>query len=217
MPNEPISGELDELLVSIEESKKMEEAKANVPPPKKCDIRLVLPANVIELLQSAPHNDTVRTLVEQKLKLQTPIPKELLTFEAIKDWVENTVSSDVVKVVSHPLVAAISKSATQYGKCSYSVSVSGSGAVHIPDKALIEMVEEADGDGDVFVELVRDYISEHEEVEMDSDGNYDTTDYQPEGEENSEVWQWDNWRGFERELHNKIKQLCPEAYSQMWE
>lgn len=201
----------------------------DVKPAKTCEIRDVLPPSVVELLGSAPHNDTVRAVILAHLR--QPIPEDKRTFEEIRDWIETTIPAPVkpqsrgwapvdtgapatpVNMISF----AISGSETETGKIFYEVLRSGRANYQISERDFLRMAADSESMSDL-VELVTDEISEDwtETVELDSYGDFEygsivegSQDY-----DNSE-WEFNIPIGIRRFIYEQLHRLNPEELNRI--
>jgi len=165
--------------VELDGAKKTVEVKS--PPKKKCNITDFLPRSVIDLVKSAPNNETIRNLLLAHLKV--PVPREEDTFEKVKNWIEYNCEIPPKPKSSWELemerqqaeqerlnAAAAERRRTQvmvevvasereHGRCSYHNTREGRGQMGVCREALIEAASEA-SDSDEFFDLIASKIDE---------------------------------------------------------
>jgi hypothetical protein len=162
---------------------------ADSSPTKKCHIAQVLSPKDINLLKTAPENDTVRTVIHAKLK--QAIPDDKKTYEDIEGWIETTFEAP--KLPEAPKAAekieiGITAWDTENGRCLYSIRREGRGLVPILVTRLLELAEEADHMDELMAnleeeigEMYYNYVSlecdydEAEHTEHESNDNDDST------------------------------------------
>lgn len=186
---------------------------------KKCLIEQMLPVSVIELIRTAPHNDTVRSVLLAHLK--QPVPETCKTFETIKDWIESTFEPPVV---SRP---AVKKSTMvdihcqvqedELGTCTYRVTKCGEGTIPISEARLLEIATESDDDNEfenaVREELMNDWSSYIDtEAERDSDYHYSDREMN-----DSDNFEFDFTNDGLSALRDRLASLNPEEYERLYE
>lgn len=183
--------------------------------PRTCIIQQALPASVVQLLQAAPHNETVRAVVLAHIKV--PIPSEHVTYESIKEWIETTIVKAAPKGVVRANVPGapaqphrgimfdITGREDEVGSCSYSVKNSGSCSISIPMEEFVEMMADSDDLSDLR-EKITDYIAEHwmDEISMEAvDDGYEHNNYERSGTENAD---WDYACNVELKMRQYVRE-----------
>jgi hypothetical protein len=140
-----------------------------VPEPlkRKCELKDVLPQGVIQLLASAPHNETVRNVLLAHLKV--PVPEELKSYKDIQDWIEFNIEPPKALAAkggvpipasrAEVVAVAIALDDREHGTCSYSRDMWGRGTVNVTQHDIVTAAAESD-DSDEFWGRVRDVIYE---------------------------------------------------------
>lgn len=159
--------------------------------PKKCDISQVLTAVTLELIKQSPENTGVRSMVHSELL--RPIPKELVTFDTIKDWVEKTIDKPAGSIddlgglipptqnEAEAFRINVRCSEDQVGTACWTEHVHGSANYAISRRELQGIIAEAIGNGEDLsglVERVQEYFQEeaadhNPHMESDSGPHYD--------------------------------------------
>ena len=201
----------EQLRVAADTPKK-EEPK----PAKTCDIKQLLTASVLQLLQSCPDNITIRTMVANALN--KPIPDDKLTFEQIKDWVEFNQDFSNPKEPSrdHFLIIPITKSGTEIGTCSYEVTTHGSQMFKLPDSVIEQCAEDADGDIEEFWLCLTEYIIDHESVPMDRVGDVETYGYNSSDDLNDNGWEWSRMTDSKSAIRMRVRDISPQLFRTLW-
>jgi hypothetical protein len=173
---------------------------ATLPPPvtRKCSIEEVFEAGFIELLKLVPANPYVRALVLKFTGKLPPVECEL--FEQLQDWVEfNCVKRIRKTAASQPprddgISISVDFSEQEYGRAHYSVECSGSDTFQIGADELVEMIRDAIADGgaisavvDAIATLIDDDAWNRCSPNMDNYGDYDYSEHDSGGTDNSEV------------------------------
>lgn len=153
------------------------------PPPKKCDIGLVLSQTVHELLQAAPDNEVTRAVVMSQI--QQAVPLQLSGYEQIREWIEFNVEQKQVKAVpstggrNTAFSIPIRVSETERGSCNYTGTRSDSYNFGFSERTVLNAADNADS-LEELVESLRTHIDEnvcndgelddlsHEDFEMNS-------------------------------------------------
>lgn len=201
-----------------------------VPPPppapvKKSSLFEVLPLSVIELLKTAPHNETIRAVV--LAHIGTPIPDEHRKFEDIQNWIEFNIAPKLTKL-GMPKKATPHAAATrflnddgdvtiecdvmeeEYGTCRYSITNTGRGCIPITQQQLRLLVENCSR-WDNLVDEVCDNLSEgwpdYVEAGNPTDDGYSYDDYSTSGTEDSSCHI--SVRGH-TQLREAVRSLFPE-------
>ena len=186
----------------------LEAAPSSPTTPTKGDIKRVLPANILQLLEAFPNNDTVRTMVSNKLKKQ--LPPEAVTFVDIRKWVEEVIPAPPPTPPSRPIDMIVTESGVESGTCSYSRNMSGQATFRISDELIKEIWEGEDWDDmDSFLGAVSDHVMENVEIDMepgDEDiSEHSSRDYEGHGKD------YGNWTAVKRALVDRVRALFPEA------
>ena len=195
-----------------------------VPEPikRKCELKQVLPAGVIQLLASAPHNETVRNVLLAHLKV--PVPEELKSYKDIQDWIEFNIeppSAPLVKGSPPPgrtadlvevLVDAIE---IELGSCNYSRDVSGRGNVGVSREDILDAAINAD-DEDEFFRLVREGMDDavRDRIEMEPDDEFRYRDYEVSDSADFSV---EIRQTGQEALKLALRDIDPEAYERLFE
>jgi hypothetical protein len=160
---------------------------------RKCEIAQMLPVGVLQLLASAPHNETVRHVLLAHLKRS--VPEELKTYKDIQDWIEFNFDPPSVPIGKQKAVPGqnvievlVVAHVEETGSCSYHERQQGRGNMRIRLELLTDIASEADDVDEFWEEIrtefydqgVRDYIS-LETVE----GSQNHSDYEPSGDDDS--------------------------------
>ena len=148
---------------------------AATPPPKKCDIGLVLGKTIHELLQAAPDNEVTRAVVMSKIK--QPIPPQLSEYAQIREWIEANIEQQVAKpkALDGNRIAfriPISITESESGTCSYRGTRTDSLDFEFREHTILTVAEDCES----FEELVsalRDHIIEN----ASNDGDLEEIDY----------------------------------------
>lgn len=128
------------------------------PPPvpkRKCAMLSVLPASVINMLKTAPNNNTFRAKAMAILG-ELP-PADCDTFAKIKDWVEfnfpKSGSGPAASAVSQ-ITLSISKYRTEHGHCRFRRSVSGSGTITLKFEEVMDAIKQSVDNEDSYDDLM---------------------------------------------------------------
>ena len=188
----------------------------------------MLPGSVIELIRSAPHNDTVRAVVLAHLK--QPIPPEHVTYDAIKQWVEATIEAPKAKksqledildgIVARPNTPAVRNtinipirgSDTESGTAMYTVRRNGRAHYEISVRDFMTMVDAA-GSLDEFCSAMDEFIAEdwEESVELNDNREYDYTNHEPDSDEPHTGSEWDYDCNIRALLRQLLAQHAPNS------
>jgi hypothetical protein len=183
--------------------------KTPTPPVSTCNIKDVLPASVIQMAESFPQNETVRSVLCAHLK--APVPAEAQTFQQIRDWIETHVvkeNPEPFKDVGITLLIEASRNVS--GTCHYSVTESGDGDVKFSDEWLKNAISDSGNLDDLFG-IIRDEIEDRGGASLadmsDEEGtqyytNHERTDTDNEG--------WDLQRSTRTILINAVRRLRPD-------
>ncbi len=132
---------------------------------KKCNVREVLPASVIPLVQAAPNNETIRNLLLAHLKV--PVPVEEDTYAKIVKWIEFNVSPsprpknaidemmerqriDEERRAATRVMVFVSASEREHGRCDYHRDIKGRGDMPIDRAQIVRDASEAENANDFF-------------------------------------------------------------------
>lgn len=135
------------------------------PPKKKCNVRDVLPASVIPLVQAAPNNETIRNLL--LAHVMVPVPVEEDTYDKIVKWIEFNVSpppprkSDVESALERQQIEEQRRAATQvrvsvrasereHGRCDYHRDIKGEGEMPLDPAIMVREAAESENADDFF-------------------------------------------------------------------
>lgn len=189
MPKKEVKIEMDGATVTVE-----------VPEPlkRKCKIEDVLPASVLQLVKSAPQNETIRNVLLAHLKI--PVPPELKTFNDIKDWVEFNIDppksawdQECERIEANNrnrIMVHIQANDREHGSCNYSEDLRGDGSVPLEPDEILEAAEEA-SNLDEFWRNIRNAIMENDprdHVFMDPvEGSQNYTDHESSDHDGIEV------------------------------
>lgn len=194
--------------------------------PKGCKIEDVLPLSVIELLKTAPHNDTVRAVILAHLK--QPIPVDKLTYESIREWIEATIPAPV-RHRWNPVPAAPGQPETpgnmilrfdikgddeERGRASYTVVRRGRGYRDLNTVDFMRMVSDSDNITELMNQL-DEWISDDWEsyVEFTDYGEYQYDDHEGNDWVDAE---WDYAITDVREfVKSQVLRLSPEEYRRL--
>lgn len=185
-----------------------------------CLINQVLPQGVIELLQTSPNNETVRSVLLANLK--QAVPAELTTFEAIKEWIEKNITpranhgalplppgADITPAMLVPI--ALSGSDREIGHAIYSVNRRGTGTLPVDADEIIRMARAA-GNMDDLLTDIREWLSDDydagEYIDMEEIGAYDYSDHEITDREDF-AWELDDSLVREQ-IVNLLRQRDPE-------
>jgi hypothetical protein len=179
-------------------------------PVKKCNLKDALPASVIQMVESFPQNETVRSVVCAHLKV--PIPKECETFQQIQNWIEATIDPPKSGQPNNYIIIPLSASSIECGRCEYSVSRSGNGNFKVTDSEMIAMLQEAE-DCDDLKAFLTDLINNKggaSLVDMDDDGNYGYINHEATSIEDVN---WDYSERLALILKDAVRRLDPDKAS----
>lgn len=167
-------------------------APVPVLPARKCDPELLLGVTLVSLLRLNPTSPVLRAEVMARCK--QGVPDNFQTAEVILEWVALNISPSVLPpppgkrtLTAHrELEVEVTASETEYGRCRYSVSRSGSGTFTKTLEELRSLAEEVD-DFDGLLKRLREEI-ENDASEivdgMDDYGDHEYEDYESSDSEN---------------------------------
>jgi hypothetical protein len=159
-----------------------------------CSIEHVFDSSFIELIQLAPKNPSVRSLI-LKLTGKMP-PSECETFEQVKEWVEARCErrKHSARTGGPGISMRVEFSETEHGRADYSVRRHGTDQFEIGADDLIEIIEGAIDAGEGIEEIVNaisqrvdDDAWNQCEPSLDEYGDYDYTDHESRDFTDSEV------------------------------
>jgi hypothetical protein len=194
-----------------------------LPPPveRKCRIEEVFDASFIELLKLVPANPFVRAWV---LKFTGKLPPvECERFDALKDWVECNCVKRLRKAAAPAqgnddpgIDIEVDFSEQEYGRAHYSVERYGTETYHLSGDDLVELIRDAIADGGAIsavVEAVAKRIDDdawdHVDPDLDNYGDYDYTEHDSDGADNSEI-------KFSRErIRNAVLRFVQEQHPEL--
>jgi hypothetical protein len=161
---------------------------------RRCRIEEVFDAGFIELLRLVPRNPHVRALI---LRLTSKMPGPTCgTFEEIKEWVE-THCEKRVPIQGRTrgeagIEITVDFSETEYGRAHYSVSRSGQDEFHLGADDLLQMVQNALGEGeglegviDAIAGRIDDDAWSQCEPNLDDADDYDYSDHEETSSDSS--------------------------------
>ena len=161
---------------------------------RRCRIEEVFDAGFIELLRLVPRNPHVRALI---LRLTSKMPGPTCgTFEEIKEWVEThcekRVPSQGRTRGENGIEITVDFSEIEYGRASYSVSRSGQDEFHLGADDLLQMVQNALGEGeglegviDAIAGRIDDDAWSQCEPNLDDADDYDYSDHEETSSDSS--------------------------------
>lgn len=197
----------------VEKAMKASEVKEPPPPPKKtCDIKDMLPPSVAQMVKEFPLNETVRSVVCAHLK--KPIPKELETFQQIRDWIETTFSKDSPTATTGIVKMSVVGGDIEYGRCNYRVNRTSRGNFSITEADLITEAQECDGYLH-FIDRIKEMLTDDDEGGrsnlrgMEWDGVPAYEEYEDADDSPEEFWIDIDDAG-RKVLSDTVKRLAPE-------
>ena len=161
---------------------------------RRCRIEEVFDAGFIELLRLVPRNPHVRALI---LRLTSKMPGPTCgTFEEIKEWVEThcekRVPSQGRTRGENGIEITVDFSEIEYGRASYSVSRSGQDEFHLGADDLLQIVQNALGEGeglegviDAIAGRIDDDAWSQCEPNLDDADDYDYSDHEETSSDSS--------------------------------
>jgi hypothetical protein len=171
-----------------------------LPPPveRKCSIEEVFDASFIELLKLVPANPYVRALILKFSGKLPPVECEL--FDQLKDWVEFNCVKRIKKTAASQqpdndgISISVGFSEQEYGRAHYSVERYCTDTYQLSGDDLVEMIRDAIADGgaisavvDAVAARIDDDAWDHVEPDLDNYGDYEYSDHDSDGADNSET------------------------------
>lgn len=164
-------------------------------PRRRCLIGQFLGPDVVSLIKLAPNNATFRARVMAVVG-EMP-PKELDTFEKIKDWVEFTFPKDgapqigtrVLPPENPPLEVRYGAEETEYGRCRFSRQFNTRDTFRMTHDEVVQVIRESDDMDDAIRDIIermeshaqnsgnREEVSESTECHEVDDGSGVELDY----------------------------------------
>lgn len=208
--------------VDLDGAKKVVE----VPEPlkRKCKITQVLPVGVLQLLASAPHNETVRNVLLAHLKQS--VPEELKTYTDIQDWIEFNIDPPnvlIAKIKTAPgradelvqvLVVADER---EHGSCCYHRDLTGRGTVGISREDILEAAAESD-EWEEFVNNIRGRWNDSDVRDrINLEPLASSTSYDSHESDESDGIEVIIQEEGENALKQMLQTLDPEGYARLFE
>lgn len=139
---------------------------------KLCSMESVIPKPLLDMLKTAPENETFRTRVHAVLK--RPLPDNAVTIEAIREWVERNIDPVALKIPVQQTAPANQPGLTDMVSFDYEVNETenfdeiyhctqartGAGTFRMSRQRILEIVRDNLADGEVMEGDVIDNISE---------------------------------------------------------
>lgn len=147
------------------------------PPPKKCQIDLILSKTVHELLKAAPDNEVTRAVVMSKIR--QPIPTQLSGYDQIREWIELNVEQKQVKALpsaggrNTAFSIPITITGTERGSCNYQGTRRDSYDFEFSERTVLNEAENAD-----TMEDLADLLRTHLDENVSNDGELDDISYE---------------------------------------
>lgn len=136
-----------------------------LPEGKKCHIRTVLGAAMVESLRVAPEHAGLRAQVLAKIKV--PLPDEAKTFEQIKDWIETNIDPNAIpkppapptpaRPVSNLIIVDVDCHAS--GTCRFDGRMSGQGQYALDEESVLEIAHDCVDEEEGFNRVISRVIN----------------------------------------------------------